>query len=115
VEPGESLEGAVVREVFEETSIRIKRVVYHSSQPWPFPSSIMLGFTAEGGTERIELGDHELEDARWLTRDAVVQGLKAGALRLPTRISIAFRLIEDWFDAGGPPTLDSVLKTVKKR
>ena len=66
VEPGESLEDAVRREVYEETNIRVGAVRYHSSQPWPFPSALMLGFVAEADSTDIRLNDGELEDARWL-------------------------------------------------
>ena len=69
VEPGESLEEAVAREVFEEAGVRVGAVHYHSSQPWPFPASIMLGFYAEGLTEEITIDPTELTDARWFTRD----------------------------------------------
>ena len=65
VEPGESLEDAVAREVAEETGVRVDEVRYHSSQPWPFPSSLMLGFTARASTHEVRLEDEELEDARW--------------------------------------------------
>ncbi len=68
VEPGESLEDAVAREVLEETGVTVDRIEYHSSQPWPFPSSLMLGFTARALTREIRLEDKELEDARWFTR-----------------------------------------------
>lgn len=92
VEPGESLEDAVAREVLEETDVRVREIVYHSSQPWPFPSSLMLGFTAEATSERISLNDGELEDARWFTR----KELESGYPKLPYRLSIARRLIDDW-------------------
>lgn len=96
VEPGESLEDAVVREVMEETGVQVDTVDYHSSQPWPFPSSLMLGFTAHATTTEVHLHDAELEDARWLDREQIA----AGEVALPTTHSISFRLIEDWFDAG---------------
>lgn len=98
VEPGETAEQAVLREVQEETGIDLDGVTYHSSQPWPFPSSIMLGFHAHASSREIERRDQELEDARWFSRDQIEQALaKTGPLRLPPRISIARRLIEDWF------------------
>jgi NAD+ diphosphatase len=93
VEPGESLEEAVKREVREETSVELEDVHYHSSQPWPFPSSLMLGFTARAKTREIRLQPDELEDARWFTREQV--SAREG-LELPSSISIARRLIEDW-------------------
>ena len=92
VEPGESLEDAVRREVFEETNVHVGRVAYHSSQPWPFPSSLMLGFTAEATSTAISLNDRELEDARWFTREQLTSGWP----KLPFRISIARRLVDDW-------------------
>lgn len=96
VEPGESLEDAVRREVYEETNIRVGKVVYHSSQPWPFPSSLMLGFTAQATSTDIELNDGELEDARWFTRDELLSGSR----KLPFHISIARRLVEHWIRLG---------------
>jgi NAD+ diphosphatase len=100
VEPGESMETAVAREVWEETGIEIKSLHYHSSQPWPFPQSLMVGFTAEAASVNIRLNDGELEDARWFTRDKIRAGLQQGTLGLPSPYSISFHLIEDWFDAG---------------
>ena len=73
VEPGESLEEAVAREVFEESGIRVGAVQYHSSQPWPFPASIMLGFYARGADREITIDPNELRDARWFTRDRDAQ------------------------------------------
>ncbi|MDH3532303.1 MAG: NAD(+) diphosphatase [Gammaproteobacteria bacterium] len=99
VEPGESLEDAVRREVFEETNIRVGKVSYHSSQPWPFPSSLMLGFVAEATSADIALNDGELEDARWFTR-AELRG--PGLPKLPFSISISRRLVDYWIDLGEP-------------
>ncbi len=96
VEPGESLEDAVIREVAEETGVDVDFVDYHSSQPWPFPSSLMLGFTARASSVEITLADAELEDARWLTREQIA----AGNVALPITHSISFRLIEDWYNEG---------------
>lgn len=96
VEPGESLEDAVAREVLEETGVEVESVEYHSSQPWPFPSSLMLGFVAHARTKEIRPADAELEDARWLTREQIA----AGEIRMPFQHSISFRLIEDWYNSG---------------
>ena len=97
VEPGESLEDAVRREVYEETNIRVGAVQYHSSQPWPFPSALMLGFIAEATTNTIILNDGELEDAQWFTREQ----LRSEFPKLPFRISIARRLVDHWILLGG--------------
>jgi NAD+ diphosphatase len=98
VEPGESLEEAVAREVLEEAGITVGRVRYHSSQPWPFPASIMLGFYAEALTHRITIDPEELRDARWFTR-AELRDHAALGFSLPRADSIARRLIEDWIAA----------------
>jgi NAD+ diphosphatase len=105
VEPGETLESAVVREVFEETNISVKEVHYHSSQPWPFPCSIMLGFHAVADSTDIKLNDGELEDALWLSREELVERISAGSLQVPPSVSIAYRLVEHWYDAGELGTL----------
>jgi NAD+ diphosphatase len=94
VEPGESLEDAVRREVLEETNIKVGDVRYHSSQPWPFPSSLMLGFTAEALSREIRLNDGELEDAQWFSR----KECKSGFPKLPFPLSIARRLVDDWLN-----------------
>jgi len=95
VEPGESLEDAVVREVLEETGVQVQDVEYHSSQPWPFPSSLMIGFTARASAEAVPRVGEELEDARWFTREEIASGTPG----LPPPQSVSFRLIEDWYDS----------------
>lgn len=92
VEPGESLEDAVAREVEEETSVKVTGVRYHSSQPWPFPSSIMIGFhaTAEPGSPVRVTG--ELEAASWFTREDI----ESGAALVPPSHAISYRLIAAW-------------------
>ncbi len=96
VEPGESLEDAVRREVKEEIGIEVADVRYRSSQPWPFPASIMLGFTARALSSRLDVAEDELETARWYTRDELLASPEDEHFRLPRKDSIARRLIEDW-------------------
>ncbi|MDJ0926432.1 MAG: NAD(+) diphosphatase [Gammaproteobacteria bacterium] len=96
VEPGESLEDAVRREVHEETGIEVGDCSYLASQPWPFPAALMIGFHAQALSEDIRLVDGELAEARWLTREQII----AGEVTLPPETSVAFRLIEAWFDQG---------------
>jgi NAD+ diphosphatase len=107
VEIGESLEDAVVREVLEETGVVVDQISYHSSQPWPFPASLMLGFTAHALSADVHLKDKELEDARWFSREDII----ARRFLLPTALSISYRLIEHWFDAGGDVPLRDVVRT----
>lgn len=100
VEPGESLEQTVVREVFEESSVRVRACRYLGSQPWPFPSSLMLGFEAEAFPDVPHCPSDELEDARWFGRDEVGAALRGESgpdgLLLSPSISISRWLIERW-------------------
>jgi len=96
VEPGESLEDAVTREVLEESGVAVIDSAYHSSQPWPFPSSLMIGFTARAHADSVPRPDEELEDVRWFSREEIASGTP----RLPPPQSVSFRLIEDWYDSG---------------
>jgi NAD+ diphosphatase len=95
VEPGESLEDAVIREVFEETGVAVDDIRYHSSQPWPFPASLMVGFQAHCTPDATIKVGGELEDVRWFTRAE----LAAGAAGLPPSHSISHRLITTWVAA----------------
>ncbi|GAA1657010.1 NAD(+) diphosphatase [Kribbella alba] len=98
VEPGESLEAAVRREVFEESGVVIGDDVYYAgSQPWPMPSSLMLGFYARATGFEIEVDADEIVDARWFSRDALRALVDAGDIALPGNISISRRLIEGWY------------------
>lgn len=106
VEPSESLEEAVAREVMEEVGLTVRDVRYQSSQPWPFPAQLMLGFRAEATGRECRYLDDEIEDARWFTR-AALRGLFDGdaagtnsEIHLPRAISIARRLIRDWVAEG---------------
>lgn len=108
VEPGESIEDAVKREVMEEAGISVGAIHYQSSQPWPFPSSLMLGFMADATSTEFEFIDDELEEARWLTREEISAEIRSGKLKLPPGLSISRRLIESWFDAGEVGKLSDV-------
>jgi len=95
VDIGESLEEAVAREVLEETAVAVAEVRYRGSQPWPFPSSLMLGFRARAVSVAIDIENDELEDARWFTRAQIADFERRG-MRLPRADSIARALIEEW-------------------
>ena len=99
MEPGESVEQAVAREVFEEAGIRLREVRYYGSQSFPFPASLMLGFHAEAETMDIQLVDGELGDARWFTRQELRAALDSGVVSLPARYAISHHLISAWFNA----------------
>lgn len=100
VETGESLEHAVRREAEEETGVVLDTVSYLGSQPWPFPASLMLGFTAHAATTAIAVDHDEVSDARWFTREELARAVAGERLELPGRASIARHLIEHWY--GGP-------------
>ena len=95
LEPGESLEQAVAREVMEEAGVQIESCEYLASQPWPFPASLMLGFRATAHPQDVRLGD-ELEDARWFSADEIRSQVSGGELQISPRLSISRWLIEDW-------------------
>jgi len=102
VDPGESLEQAVAREVAEEVGVEIGEVSYFGNQPWPFPSSLMVGFFAHAVTTEIDVDGDELEAARWFTRDELRTEAEAGTLLLPGGISISRSLVEAWYDGPLP-------------
>jgi NAD+ diphosphatase len=101
VEPGESLEDAVLREVFEETGVVVTQPRYDSSQPWPFPSSLMIGFQAQAERGSVILVGAELEDARWFTRAEI---RSEGLPPIPSH-SISYRLIRTWLESEGQSSL----------
>jgi NAD+ diphosphatase len=101
VDPGESAEQAVVREVAEETGIKVHNVRYLGSQPWPMPRSLMLGFRADAPAGQVIAVDHEeLAEANWFSRGELLAAIKAREIALPPSVSIARHIIESWF--GGP-------------
>jgi NAD+ diphosphatase len=103
VEPGESAEHAVAREVFEETGILVDQVQYLGSQPWPMPRSLMLGFSARAkGGQQITVDAEEIGEARWFSRSGLRAAIDAGELGIAPTSSIARRLIEFWYGAELP-------------
>lgn len=99
VEVAESLEEAVRREVFEEAGVRVGAVRYVASQPWPFPSSLMLGCIADATTTELAIDPHEIEEARWVPRAALAAALAGeGAFKLPPPLAIAHHLIRYWLE-----------------
>lgn len=113
VEPGESLEDAVVREVYEEAQVQLAKIQYVSSQPWPFPASAMCGFYAESIDLSCGCSD-EIEEARWFTVTSLTEALLAGKVKLPATVSIAFRLLSDWFKSQGGGDLDELVRRQPK-
>ncbi len=104
VEPGESLEAAVEREVWEEAQVRLGALRYHSSQPWPFPASLMIGFHARAASRNFKVDGEEIVEAAWFTRAQLAPCVEDGAedetFALPGKLSISRRLIEEWYHAG---------------
>lgn len=106
VEPGETLEDAVRREVFEESGVRVGEVRYEASQPWPFPASLMVGFRAQALTDAITVGD-EIVEARWFSPDDIDRERIVGTLKLSPTLSISRWLLARWYrDATGHALTD---------
>ncbi len=105
VEPGETLEGAVVREVAEEVGVAVTAVEYVGSQPWPFPRSLMLGYRAwADGSPALVLQEDEIAEARWFTRDELRAEVEAGTVELPGGSSLGRALIDDWLGTDADPS-----------
>ena len=104
MDQGESIEEAVAREVMEEAGIQVKNVRYHSSQPWPFPSSLMIGCLAEAATTEIKMDAEEMTDVRWFDRAETLRALagQSQQLTVPGPIAIAHHLIKAWATETGP-------------
>ena len=109
VEPGESLEDAVRREVAEESGVVVGEVHYHSSQPWPLPQSLMVGFTAKALSRTIRLRDQELEEARWFTPQDIVDGIADGSFLPSLPLSVSYRLLEHWLRQQAGLELDELV------
>jgi NAD+ diphosphatase len=113
VEPGESLEDAVVREVFEESRVRLKEIRYISSQPWPFPASSMCGFYAEAESRQC-VPSTELAELRWFTVDELKEAVLSRKVLLSPPVSIAFRLLADWYKQRGGGELESLMRAARR-
>ena len=98
VDQGESIKEAVAREIMEEAGISVGNIRYHSSQPWPFPSSLMIGCQADALTTEITMDEEEMTDVRWFHREEVLRALEARSaeLALPQPLAIAHHLIKAW-------------------
>jgi len=114
VEPGESLEDAVVREVYEEAEVHLSDIRYVSSQPWPFPASAMCGFYAEAVDRNCGNSD-EVEETRWFTVTSLTKAVLNEEVYLSAPVSIAFRLLADWFRNKGGGDLEELVRRQQRR
>ena len=112
VEPGESLEDAVVREVYEEVQVQLQEIRYVSSQPWPFPASAMCGFYAESLDQTCGSSE-EVEETRWFTVESLTTAVLNDEVRLSPPVSIAFRLLADWFRKNGGGNLEDIVRRAR--
>lgn len=115
VEPGESLEDAVRREVAEESGVIVDEVHYHSSQPWPMPASLMIGFIATAVSRHIDMRDQELEDARWFTPAQIVDGMADGSFVPSTALSVSYQLLAHWLRLRAGLDLDALVAETTSR
>lgn len=113
LEPGEALEDAVRREVAEEAGVAVGEVYYHSSQPWPLPASLMVGFFAAALSPEIRLRDDELEDARWFTPAEILAGLADGSFLPSPPLSVSYRLLSDWLQLRAGVDLDASVRSAR--
>ncbi len=109
-EHGESLELAVAREAMEEVGLEVSKVRYISSQPWPFPASLMLGFTSETKQHDIRLVDQELEHAQWFSAEEMKAAIESGELLMPFSVSISWHLVDRWYQSQTGNSLKSINK-----
>lgn len=110
VEPGESIEDCVIREVWEEARVRVTGMRYFASQPWPFPASVLVGYHAVAEADTPQVEQDELEAADWFSREQIAEGLRKKTLFTPPPFTLSFRLIESWYDHGAPAPLASLLQ-----
>ncbi|HEY0197434.1 MAG TPA: NAD(+) diphosphatase [Rhodanobacter sp.] len=115
VEPGEALEDAVRREVAEEAGVIVGDVRYHSSQPWPMPASLMVGFIATAISREIVMRDNELEDARWFTPQQIVDGLADGSFLPSMPLSVSYQLLSHWLLTRAGLSLDDLVESSNPR
>lgn len=102
VEPGESFEDAVRREMREEVGLELTEITYRGSQPWPFPRSLMVGFTARAASCGVVTQPDEIDEARWFSRDELREAVAGGVMRLPGSSSISYALLADWYGEALP-------------
>ena len=111
VEPGETFEQTVLREVFEESAIRLDSITYLGSQPWPFPASIMISFSALAtNPESAKADGEEIEEIRWFTREQMRAAIADKSLTLPPGMSVARKMIEFWYEKDGEDIRDLIGK-----